>query len=129
MHQVPQVDVLQSCCQLPGDSFRVQLANASLGDVRSEVAQRGVLLGEYVEAGGFESYVVGCDYVPVGAQVETVVEFAVEISQGRVRFREGLQDHFRVGGFVLDEEDFSEPSFADDLEDVEFLREVYLQKY
>lgn len=81
-----------------------------------------VFLGENVETGGFEGHVVCGDDVLVAAEVEAVVEFSVEIAECGVRFRDSFQHHFSVGCFVFDEKDFSEPSFADDLEYIEFVR-------
>lgn len=128
VHQIPRVHVLQSGSQLSGHSFCVQLSYSRFGNVRRQVPERCVFLREDVETGGFERYVVGRYDVSMGAQMQAVVEFPVEITQGRVRFRQGFQHHFGVGRLVFHEQNFPEPSFSDDLQNVEFFGKIYLQQ-
>lgn len=104
----------------------MQLADAVVGYVRREVAQRRVLLREHVKTGRLEGHVERGHDVPVAAQVVAEMELPVKVPDGRVVLGQRLQHHLVVRAPVLDQQDLAEPTLADDLHDVERLDQIDL---
>lgn len=54
------------------------------------------------------------------------MELAKEVRDAGVRLGQSLEHHFGLGASMLGQQDFAEPSFAHDLQDIELVDQVHL---
>lgn len=94
--------------------------------MKSTLTKGSILLTEDIETGSLESHVVGGDDVPVRGQVQSIVEFTKEVRDAGVRLWQRLQDHLRLGAAMFGQQDFAEPSFTNDLQDIELVDQIHL---
>lgn len=56
------------------------------------------------------------------------MKFPKEVWDAGVRLRQGLQHHLGLRAAMLGQQDFAEPSLADDLQDVELVDQIHLSQ-